>query len=107
MGLAVVLIVVAALGLRQTYSKRTLQRMRDAARLGGSERERLAIRNARLVLGLLVVALMVELPVAYAYWTDEELLPWLFASVAVTVMFAVVFAVILVRAQFGSKARQR
>jgi len=107
-GLAGIVIILGLFGLWQTQSKGTLQRMREAAELSDTERQRLAIRNARLTLAVLMAAFAAELPVAYAFWTNEQLLPWLLSSLIVTALFGSLFAVILVRAKrWSGKTSQK
>ncbi len=105
--IAAILVVIALFGLRQTYSKRTLQKMREVSELQDDERERIAVSNARTVLELLVAALVLELLIASEYWSVEQLQPFLFGIAGGTFLFVLVFLIILLRPKTWSKTRTK
>ena len=58
---------------------------------------RASLRVALKTLGVLLAAVVVEVPIAAYLWPSEELQGWLVAVLGVTVLFALVMVAILVR----------
>ncbi|HLB67316.1 MAG TPA: hypothetical protein VJN63_02380 [Thermoplasmata archaeon] len=58
---------------------------------------RASLRTAVKALAVALVAVAIETPIAMYFWSDGALQPWLFALLGVTVLWALIMVIILIR----------